>query len=73
MEIVVCVKRVAATDSKIKIAADGRSIDTAQLVVAWAGEMGDMDEPSSQRLGWWRTDLVGEGAEYDHIHLALKL
>ena len=29
MEIVVCVKRVPATDSKIKVAADGRSIDPA--------------------------------------------
>ena len=29
MEIVVCVKRVAATDTKIKIGADGKSIDTA--------------------------------------------
>jgi electron transfer flavoprotein beta subunit len=29
MNIVVCVKRVAATDSKIKIAADGKSIDPA--------------------------------------------
>ena len=29
MEIVVCVKRVAATDSAIKVAADGRSIDPA--------------------------------------------
>ena len=38
---------------------------SAQLIVAWAGEKGDSDEPSSQRLGWWRTDLVGEGAEYD--------
>jgi electron transfer flavoprotein beta subunit len=27
MEIIVCVKRVAATDSRIKVAADGRSID----------------------------------------------
>lgn len=38
---------------------------SAQLIVAWAGEKGDSDEPSSQRLGWWRTDLIGEGAEYD--------
>ena len=29
MDIVVCVKRVAATDSKIKIGADGKSIDPA--------------------------------------------
>ena len=29
MEIVVCVKRVPATDSKIKVGADGRSIDPA--------------------------------------------
>ncbi len=26
---------------------------------------GDSDEPASQRLGWWQTNLVGEGAEYD--------
>ncbi|MFN3151825.1 BREX-6 system BrxE protein [Bremerella sp.] len=45
-----------------------RDIDVllaAQLIVAWAGEKGDSDEPTSQRLGWWRTDLIGEGAEYD--------
>ena len=29
MEIVVCIKRVPATDSKIKVGADGRSIDPA--------------------------------------------
>ena len=29
MNIVVCVKRVPATDSQIKVAADGRSIDPA--------------------------------------------
>jgi electron transfer flavoprotein beta subunit len=29
MEIVVCVKRVPATDSKVKVGADGRSIDPA--------------------------------------------
>lgn len=29
MEIIVCVKRVPATDSKVKIAADGRGIDPA--------------------------------------------
>jgi hypothetical protein len=28
---------------------------TAQLIVAWAGEEGE--EP---RLGWWRSDLVGD-------------
>lgn len=31
MEIVVCVKRVPATDSKIKVGADGKSIDPAGL------------------------------------------
>ncbi len=30
---------------------------TGQLVVAWAGEAGDEDDP---RLGWWRSDLVSE-------------
>ena len=29
MEIVVCVKRVSATDTKVKVAADGRSLDPA--------------------------------------------
>jgi len=33
---------------------------TAQLVVAWAGESGDPEDPESQRLGWWRTDLTNE-------------
>lgn len=28
---------------------------TSQLVVAWAGEMGE-----DRRLGWWRSDLVSE-------------
>lgn len=45
-----------------------RDIDlllSAQLIVAWAGEKGDPEEPASQRLGWWQTNLVGEGAEYD--------
>lgn len=41
------------------------SLLTAQLIVAWAGEKGDADDPASQRLGWWQTNLVGEGAEYD--------
>ncbi len=44
---------------------DQRDIDrllSAQLIVAWAGEKGDPEEPSSQRLGWWDTNLVGEGA-----------
>jgi len=43
-------------------------IDTllaAQIIVAWAGEKGDTDEPSGRRLEWWRTELIGEGAEYD--------
>jgi len=31
MDIVVCIKRVAATDSQIKIAADGKSIDPAGI------------------------------------------
>lgn len=31
MKLVVCIKRVPATDSRIKIAADGTSIDTAQI------------------------------------------
>ncbi|MCB9898967.1 MAG: electron transfer flavoprotein subunit beta/FixA family protein [Planctomycetes bacterium] len=31
MKIVVCVKRVPATDTRIKIGADGKSIDTAQV------------------------------------------
>lgn len=30
---------------------------SAQLVVAWAGEAADEDEP---RLGWWRADLTSE-------------
>ena len=45
-----------------------RDIDSllaAQLVVAWAGEKGDSEDSSSQRLGWWQTNIVGEGAEYD--------
>ena len=29
MEIVVCVKRVPATDSKIKVGSDGKSVDPA--------------------------------------------
>ncbi len=37
----------------------------AQLIVAWAGEKGDSEDPASQRLGWWHTNIVGEGAEYD--------
>lgn len=41
------------------------SLLSAQLIVAWAGEKGDADDPASQRLGWWQTNLVGEGAEYD--------
>ncbi|MEX1028347.1 MAG: hypothetical protein WD049_10155, partial [Candidatus Paceibacterota bacterium] len=35
---------------------------SAQLIVAWAGESGAPDDPSTKRLAWWRTDLVGEGA-----------
>lgn len=31
MDIIVCIKRVAATDSQIKIAADGKSIDPAGI------------------------------------------
>lgn len=30
---------------------------SAQLIVAWAGEASDEDEP---RLGWWRSDLTSE-------------
>jgi hypothetical protein len=41
------------------------SLLSAQLIVAWAGEKGDAEDPASQRLGWWQTNLVGEGAEYD--------
>jgi len=41
------------------------SLLTAQLIVAWAGEKGDSEDTSSQRLGWWQTNIVGEGAEYD--------
>jgi hypothetical protein len=41
------------------------SLLSAQLIVAWAGEKGGADDPSSQRLGWWHTNIVGEGAEYD--------
>jgi hypothetical protein len=41
------------------------SLLSAQLIVAWAGEKGDADDPASQRLGWWQTNLVGEGAEYE--------
>ncbi len=41
------------------------SLLSAQLIVAWAGEKGDPEEPASQRLGWWQTNLVGEGAEYE--------
>ena len=45
-----------------------RDIDAllaAQLMVAWAGEKGDSEDASSQRLGWWQTNIVGEGAEYE--------
>jgi hypothetical protein len=45
-----------------------RDIDlllAAQLIVAWAGEKGNSDDRASQRLGWWQTNIVGEGAEYD--------
>jgi hypothetical protein len=41
------------------------SLLSAQLIVAWAGEKGDAEDSASQRLGWWQTNLVGEGAEYD--------
>lgn len=41
------------------------SLLSAQLIVAWAGEKGDAEDPASQRLGWWQTNLVGEGAEYE--------
>ena len=44
---------------------DVDSLLSAQLIVAWAGERGHTDDPSSQRLGWWQTNLVGEGAEYE--------
>ncbi|WP_286762960.1 MULTISPECIES: BREX-6 system BrxE protein [Rhodopirellula] len=37
----------------------------AQLIVAWAGESGSNDDPATRRLGWWRTDLVGDAAEYE--------
>jgi hypothetical protein len=41
------------------------SLLSAQLIVAWAGEKGDANDSTSRRLGWWDTNLVGEGAEYD--------
>jgi len=36
------------------------TILTRQIVIAWAGERGDREEPDCQRLGWWKTDLVSE-------------
>ena len=41
------------------------AILSAQLIVAWAGETGNSDDTTTKRLGWWRTDLVGDGAEYE--------
>lgn len=37
-----------------------------QLIVAWAGERGDPDDPAARRLDWWRSDLVNEfgGGDY---------
>lgn len=61
-------KANAATASVLSSAPLGPEIDallTAQLIVAWAGESGASDDPATRRLGWWRTDLVGDGAEYE--------
>lgn len=58
----------APTEAVLSTAPSTSDIDfllTAQLVVAWAGESGTNDDPSSKRLGWWRTSLVGDGAEYE--------
>jgi hypothetical protein len=41
------------------------SLLSAQLIVAWAGEKGSSNDNASRRLGWWDTNLVDEGAEYD--------
>jgi hypothetical protein len=41
------------------------SLLSAQLIVAWAGEKGSAQDSTSRRLGWWDTNLVDEGAEYD--------
>jgi hypothetical protein len=32
----------------------------SQILVAWAGESGDPEDPDAQRLGWWRADLTNE-------------
>lgn len=58
----------APTEAVLSTAPSTSDIDfllTAQLVLAWAGESGTNDDPSSKRLGWWRTSLVGDGAEYE--------
>lgn len=64
-----------SSDSVVTSAPTQEEIDTllsAQLIVAWAGELGASDDPSTKRLGWWRTDLVGEGAEYELQELLPK-
>ncbi|EMI44540.1 BREX-6 system BrxE protein [Rhodopirellula sp. SWK7] len=58
----------ATTETVLSSAPLAREIDallTAQLIVAWAGESGTSDDLTTKRLGWWRTNLVGDGAEYE--------
>ncbi|WP_372716088.1 BREX-6 system BrxE protein [Novipirellula sp.] len=58
----------AATASVIASAPLASEIDallSTQLIVAWAGESGSNDDPSTKRMGWWRTDLIGESAQYE--------
>jgi hypothetical protein len=51
--------------SSAPLASEIDSLLVAQLIVAWAGETGSSDDPATRRLAWWRTDLVGDSAEYD--------
>lgn len=54
-----------AATASVPLVAEIDALLSAQLIVAWAGESGASEDPSTKRLGWWRTDLVGEGAEYE--------